>query len=73
MTIECRRYIESARNIADPIARIQGLAGCIRVIREMADSEAEELVNSLIREAIVEHNANLIKDAVFDEVEISKM
>ena len=66
MTIEFRRYIESARNIADPIARIQGLAGCIRVIREMADSEAEELVNSLIREAIVEHNRN-VKDMVFDD------
>ena len=73
MTIEFRRYIESARNIVDPIARIQGLAGCISVIREMSDSEAEELVNSLVREAINEHNANLVKDAVFDEVKISKV
>lgn len=66
MTIECRRYIESACNIQLPIARIQALAGCISVIREMADSEAEELVNSLIREAIQEHNRNL-KDMVFDD------
>lgn len=66
MTIECRRYIESARNIQHPTARIQALAGCIRVIREMSDSEAEELVNSLIREAIQEHNRNL-KDMVFDD------
>ena len=73
MTIECRRYIESARNIVDPEERIRGLAGCIRVIREMGDSEAEELVNSLVRESINEHNANLVKDAVFDEVEISRV
>jgi hypothetical protein len=66
MTIECRRYIESARNIQLPIARIQALASCISVIREMSDSEAEELVNSLIREAIQEHNRNL-KDMVFDD------
>ena len=66
MTIECRRYVESARNIINPEERIQGLAGCIRVIREMGDSEAEELVNTLIREAIVEHNRN-VKDMVFDD------
>ena len=73
MTIEFRQYLETARNIVDPEERIRGLAGCIRVIREMGDIEAEELVNSLIREAINEHNANLVKDAVFDEVKISKV
>ena len=73
MTIEFRQYLESARNIVDPEERIRGLAGCIRAIREMGDTEAEELVNSLVREAINEHNANLVKDAVFDEVEISKV
>ena len=73
MTIEFRQYLESARKIVNPEERIRGLAGCIRVIREMGDTEAEELVNSLVREAINEHNANLVKDAVFDEVKISKM
>jgi hypothetical protein len=73
MTTELRQYLESARNIVNPEERIRSLAGCIRVIREMGDNEAEELVNSLIREAINEHNANLVKDAVFDEVEISKV
>ena len=73
MTTELRQYLESARNIVNPEKRIRGLAGCIHVIREMGDNEAEELVNSLIREAINEHNANLVKDAVFDEVKISKV
>lgn len=73
MTTELRQYLESARNIKDCEERIRGLAGCIRVIREMGDTEAEEMVNSLIREAINEHNANLVKDSVFDEVKISKV
>lgn len=73
MTIELRQYLESARNIEDCEERIRGLAGCIRAIRDMGDTEAEELVNSLIREAINEHNSNLVKDAVFDEVKISKV
>lgn len=73
MTIEFRQYLESARNIVDPEERTRGLAGCIRVIREMGDNEAEELVNSLIREAINEHNANLVKDAVFDTCNITKV
>lgn len=72
MTTELRQYLESARNIEDCEKRIQLLAGCIRVIREMGDNEAEELVNSLIREAIAEHNRN-VYDPVFDEVKISKV
>ena len=66
MTIEFRQYLESARNIEDCEERIRGLAGCIRVIREMGDIEAENLVNSLIREAIVEHNSKISKDMVFE-------
>lgn len=73
MTTELRQYLESARNIVNPEERIRGLARCIRAIREMGDIEAEELVNSLVREAINEHNSNLVKDAVFDEVKISKV
>ena len=66
MTIEFRQYLESSRNILDCEERIRGLAGCIRVIREMGDIEAEKLVNSLIREAIVEHNSKIFKDMVFE-------
>lgn len=66
MTIEFRQYLESSRNILDCEERIRGLAGCIRVIREMGDIEAENLVNSLIREAIVEHNSKIFKDMVFE-------
>ena len=72
MTIEFRQYLESARNIEDCEKRIQLQQGKYvprteraRVIREMGDTEAEELVNSLIREAIVEHNRN-VYDPVFD-------
>ena len=66
MTIEFRQYLESSRNILDCEERIRGLAGRIRVIREMGDIEAENLVNSLIREAIVEHNSKIFKDMVFE-------
>lgn len=66
MTTELRRYLESSRNILDCEERIRGLADCIGVIREMGDNEAENLVNSLIREAIVEHNSKIFKDMVFE-------
>lgn len=65
MTTELRQYLESSRNIINCEERIRSLADCIGVIREMGDTEAEELVNSLIREAIVEHNRN-VYDPVFD-------
>ena len=73
MTSECRTYLESSRNIVDCEIRIRDLASCIPTFLRQHDMEAIEFVNELIREAINEHNANLVKDAVFDEVEISKV